>query len=166
MKTKKIKKNRGFVLLFAVMLSSIILAIALGVENIALKEINFGTSARETNNAFFAADTGAECALFNDKSNTSVFALDGTGTFPSCLGSQIPFSSPVVTDTSSATYYFIIPELGSASISCANVSVKKEDNLDGTITTTVTSKGYNNGGGQGSCIPTSNSVERELQVIY
>ena len=48
---KKIKKNRGFVILFAVTLSSILLAIALGVANIALKEIRFGTSAKDTNEA-------------------------------------------------------------------------------------------------------------------
>ena len=41
--------------------------------NISLKEIKFGTSARDTNDAFFAADTGAECALFNDKSTQTNF---------------------------------------------------------------------------------------------
>ena len=40
---KKIKKNNGFALLYAVMLSSILLAITIGVLNIALKEINFSS---------------------------------------------------------------------------------------------------------------------------
>ena len=70
MMIKKIKKNKGFVILFAVMLSSIFLAIALGVSNIAFREVTFGTSAKDANDAFFAADVGAECALFNDKNLT------------------------------------------------------------------------------------------------
>jgi len=76
---KEIKKNKGFVILFVVTLSSILLAIALGAANIALKEIKFGTSAKDTNNAFFAADTGAELALFNDK--TPNFYSIGTTNF-------------------------------------------------------------------------------------
>ena len=54
----KIKKNKGFVLIFAVTLAAILLSIALGISQIALKEIKFGTSAKDTNDAFFAADTG------------------------------------------------------------------------------------------------------------
>ena len=75
-KTKK-NKERGFVILFAVTLSSIILSIALGVANIALKEASFSTSARSTNNAFLAADTGAECALFHDRLIDSFFPVGG-----------------------------------------------------------------------------------------
>src|SRR3989338_9118014 len=63
--------GRGFVILFAVTISSILLAIALGVANIALKEIRFGTNARDTNNAFFAADTAIEYALFLNKDPNS-----------------------------------------------------------------------------------------------
>src|SRR3989344_7795571 len=76
----------GFVILFAVMISSIILAIALGVSNIAFKEIKFSTSVKDTNDAFFAADTGLECALFNDKTGGDSFAEeDGSGTI-ACEG--------------------------------------------------------------------------------
>ena len=63
---KKIKKDRGFVLLFAVTLAAIFLSIALGISQVALKENNFSTSAVDTNNAFFAADSGAEQVLYND----------------------------------------------------------------------------------------------------
>ena len=44
---KKIQNNKyyknGFVILYAMVISSILLAITLGVLNIALKEINFST---------------------------------------------------------------------------------------------------------------------------
>src|SRR6266568_1018453 len=64
----KLERSRGFVLLFAVTLAAIFLSIALGATSIALKEINFGTSAIDTNNAFYAADIGTQCALMYSNS--------------------------------------------------------------------------------------------------
>src|ERR1035437_8041543 len=109
----KVKKNRGFVILFAVTLAALLLSIALGVANIALKEIKFGTSARDTNDAFFAADSGIEQALFNDK--TVGFYPDGNVSPP-----------------------LIVFGLGSLGQSCANVIVDKR----ASPTVTITSKGY------------------------
>jgi len=57
--SKKFQYKKGFVVLFAVMLSSIILAITIGIANISIREIKFSTGAKDTNNAFFAADAGA-----------------------------------------------------------------------------------------------------------
>ena len=105
----------GFVILFAVTISSILLAIALGVSNIALKEVKFGTNARDTNNAFFAADTGAERALFIDKP-------PGSACDPPCASS------------------FVISGLGSSGQSCVKVTIGKTVEL-----TTIISKGYNIG---------------------
>src|SRR3989344_7358348 len=107
----------GFVILFAVTLSSILLAIALGVANIALKEVKFGTNARDTNNAFFAADTGIELALFNDKSSSSIYPAPGF-------------------------WNFVLSGLGSSGQGCAIVTVDKTV----PPATKIISKGYNDGG--------------------
>src|SRR3990167_1349437 len=86
---QKIKKLKsGFVILFAVTLSALLLSIALGVANIAFKELRFGTSARDTNDAFFAADTGIECALLYDKSDQAQNAFTGTAIM-NCAGANI-----------------------------------------------------------------------------
>ena len=83
--------STGFVILFAVTISAIILAIALGITNVAFKEVRFSTDARDTNDAFFAADTGAERALFLDKGNGCTplecsFTISGLGsTGQSCV---------------------------------------------------------------------------------
>lgn len=127
----------GFVILFAVTISSILLAIALGVATVALKETKFGTSARDTNDAFFAADTGTEYALFNDRSTNNAYPAPG------------PYSFPV-------------PGLGMTGQACAIVTVDKTV----ASVTTVTAKGYNSGGGSGTCNPVSSSVERELKTTY
>jgi hypothetical protein len=147
---KNIKKNKGFVILFAVMLSSILLAIALGVSNIAFREVTFGSSAKNANDAFFAADVGAECALFNDKNLT---VLDP---FPSQITCGNNPSIPVDINGT-----FILSGLGSSNRSCAIVTVTKDLILS---ITTVISKGYNNG--DVNCIHSSNSLERELEVTY
>ena len=78
--TKKIKskKQAGFVILFAVTISSIILDIALGVANISFREMKFSTNVKDSNNAFFAADTGLEYVLMNDKYPSTLYPLNAT----------------------------------------------------------------------------------------
>ena len=153
--SEKLKQSRGFVILFAVTISAILLSIALGVANIALKEVNFGTSAKDTNDAFFAADTGIECALVNDKSGGSVF-IDPNS--PSIMCN----SSTIVTNENPTTYWsFNISGLGSSSQSCAYVTVDKTN----PPITIITSKGYNIG--DTTCSPSNpNRIEREIKVTY
>jgi len=165
---KNLQKKRGFVILFAVTLSAILLAIALGVANIALKEVKFTTNARNTNNAFFAADTGAECALFNDKLVGSSFPIEGPASSITCASTTIPVSFSGTIDSSgnptTGTYNFSINSLGSLGASCAKINVFK-DKRQSPMLVVITSKGYDTGGGvPGSCNPPSNSVERELKI--
>jgi hypothetical protein len=137
----------GFVILFAVTLSAILLAIALGVANIALKEVKFGTSAKDTGDAFFAADTASEYAFFNDKPPASLCTPAPGGT---CSTS------------------FVISGLGSNAQSCAIVSVTK-DNTDvskpADIKTSIVAKGYNMG--DVTCTSSNRDrIEREIRTNY
>lgn len=155
MNLKYFKNKKGFVILFALMLSSVILAISLGVSNIALKEIAFSTSAQGTNDAFFASDTGAECALYHDRTDINAFPISGTVGAVSCSTNESGSG-----DGSTATYNFTATGLGSQGQSCAKVTIIKE--LGKTV---ITSKGYNVG--DSSCNSTSlNRVERELEITY
>jgi hypothetical protein len=152
-KIKKTKYNKGFVILFAVTLSAIILSITLGIANIALKEIKFGTSAKDSSNAFFAADTGEECALFNDKSTSTIFVSSP----PSIICNNNSIS---VAESPVSVWKFTVPGLGSGGQGCANVTVDKRTSL-----ISIVSKGYNIG--NASCNSTSTgNVERELKVTY
>ncbi len=56
----------GFVLPFAVLVSGILLAIGLSIFSITMKELLISSSGRESQFAFYAADTGGECALYWD----------------------------------------------------------------------------------------------------
>ncbi|MFH1308788.1 MAG: pilus assembly PilX N-terminal domain-containing protein, partial [Patescibacteria group bacterium] len=138
MKNKILKNNKdkGFVLLYTMILSSIILVVALSITNIALKEAQFSTSARATNEAFFAADTGAECALFYDKFTINAFpfnTVQDVAIQMNCAGQSFVASS-----NTSNSWSFIVPNLGSSENGCAIVSIVKNPE------TTIVSKGYNN----------------------
>lgn len=60
------KNNQGFVILFAVLVSSIILLISVGMYNVISKEVVLSSAARESQRAFYAADSALECALYAD----------------------------------------------------------------------------------------------------
>ena len=157
----KLQRSRGFVILFAVTLSAIFLAIALGLSNIALKELKFSTSAKDTNDAFFAADTGVECGLYYDKLGN--FPIP-SGSNPSinCAGSNI-----TVDEFPTSFWTFTVPGLGpdSSPQGCAVVTVDKTFTYPGDEDKVViTSKGYNNG--SPACTSSSNTVERQLELRY
>ncbi|KKS11174.1 hypothetical protein A2643_01835 [Candidatus Nomurabacteria bacterium RIFCSPHIGHO2_01_FULL_39_220] len=165
---QKIKKLKsGFVILFAVTLSALLLSIAIGVTNIAFKELRFGTNARDTNDAFFAADTGIECALIYDKSTTGLFVHNP----PISSSFSITCNNRPITVTENSTSYwtFHVPGLGSTTQSCAIVTVDKTDPGDSTTVPVfvITSKGYNTGSQNNNfCNPPTNAVERQLEVRY
>lgn len=147
--------SKGFVILFTVVVSSIILAITLSVADILYKEMKFSTSAKDTNEAFFSADTGAECALYYDRTDPLKNAFSGSaGPNISCAGDSITISG------ASPLWNFVISGLGYTGQGCAKISVDKSNSP----LTTVISKGYNDGGSP--CIPGENSVERQLELTY
>ncbi|MEK7113292.1 MAG: pilus assembly PilX N-terminal domain-containing protein [Patescibacteria group bacterium] len=161
-KNKVIKeKNKGFVLLYSMMLSAVLLTITLSVLNISLREIKFSTSGKETNDAFFAADTGAECALYYDRPDIDRFVPPTNDpNVPLNCSRDIPLSNG---SNNLWNYSFQITDLGSDGNGCAKVQVLKDRNGP-LIKTTITSKGYNNGGS--SCIFDDFSVERLIKLTY
>ncbi len=56
--------QRGFTILFAVLIGSILLAIGLAIFDITVRELRLSSIAREAQLAVYAADSGAECALY------------------------------------------------------------------------------------------------------
>ena len=149
-------KNNGFVVLYTMILASIILAIAMGILRIALKEANFSVSARAGNEAFFAADTGAECALFYDKSDSALNVFSGTLDQMKCAGQNILVSS-IGSSAGSGSWSFEVHNLGESGKACADVTLTRDATSN---TTTIISIGYNN------CYTNSGVAVRELKVTY
>ncbi len=142
--------QKGFVILFTVLVSSIVLAIALGITNIALKEVLLSGSARDGEYAFFAADTGAECALYWDIKHA---AFGQTPIVPDCRGSSVTMTA------SSSPFIF---NFDSAS-GCAVVTVDKSD----PTITKIESLGYNMDCNVLQTTPENpRIVERAIRVTY
>jgi hypothetical protein len=63
---KHMKTQPAFTLLIASLIGSILLTLAIFMISIAQKEVLLSTLGRDSQYAFYAADAGAECALFWD----------------------------------------------------------------------------------------------------
>ena len=61
-----IKREKGFLVLIAVMVSMILLSIGMFIAMIAVREIKLSSSVKASQTAFFAADSVMECALFKE----------------------------------------------------------------------------------------------------
>jgi hypothetical protein len=66
MKGINIKKNKGFALLFSVLIASLLLTIGLSILSIALKELDISSATERSIHAFYAADSGVECVKYWD----------------------------------------------------------------------------------------------------
>jgi Tfp pilus assembly protein PilX len=150
--------QKGFTLFVSLVLASTLLLIATGVVNLALKQSLISSSGKESQLAYYAADTGMECALFWDVKNPdgeqSAFATSTTSTISCNKDAANPLNEWVVGggEVSVVEYITFLPDPY-----CAKVTVTK--NVDGT--TLVESMGYN------TCDPTnSRRVERAVRASY
>jgi len=161
------KQERGFVILFAVVLTSIILAITLGLAEISFREVVFSSTGPESNEAFFAADTGAECALYYDFQGTKSFFGINPSSVDSLVATAVANCAGVALDLHQGTavgpWVFYLPNLGAEREACAKVTVTKTFSPD---TTSIISEGYNIGEGTDCASTSTRRVERRLEVNY
>lgn len=158
--------ERGVAILFSVLLTSVLLAVAVGIANVSYREQVFSLEARDSSKAFFAADTGVECGLLYDKEG--VFASTTPASPSSCHGTV-----PVI--SSSGTFYDFSLDFASTG-TCARVFVEKAHDPDGagplaSDHTEIRSYGYNlrTNGTTGLCPATTSAlrtVNRALRIYY
>jgi hypothetical protein len=164
----------GFAMLFAVLVSSVLLSIGISIFNLTIKELILSSSGRESQFAFYAADTGAECAIYWDFRGTNVFATStdartSNPAIPTCVaGTTIdvttvnPGGTYGITsqNSNSAETQFSLSIPNTPAPYCVIVRVKKLTN-SGLQTTRIDSRGYN------TCDTTDiTRVERALKVCY
>lgn len=155
MKKKLLQKNKGFVVLFTVLIASVVLAMALGIANIALKQIVLTASATDANKSFYAADMGVECALYHDLKLTTAFEPGWTG----AIGCGEVTLIPVMQQTPGSDIFIFEINIPSPSgDACADVTVNKSS----LSLTVVTSRGTNSLCGFSG----SRTVERVIEVTY
>jgi len=64
---KSIQNQQGFVVLYASVISALLLLIAGGIFSLTVKETVLSSVARGSQIAFYAADSAMECALYRDR---------------------------------------------------------------------------------------------------
>ncbi len=140
----------------AVVITGTLLLIATSLVSLAAKQSLISNSGRESQLAFYAADTGMECALYwdaNAPSGISAFATS-TGTIISCNKDLQNTGNEWVVGGSSVSVIDTITFLPEPY--CATVTVTKNGNE-----TLIEARGYN------TCDPANpRRVERAVRADY
>ncbi len=156
---KKINKNNGYALLFTIVVVSIMIAMASGISNSISKQIILSSTARDSQVAFYEADTAAECALYaNSKGGGFVITTSMGSQFPCGLddtNSQVVLN---VAETFSGSQIYNFTPPSSQKGTCFRFTM---DESGGPTDTTADAYGYN-------ICDTANkrSVERGIELIF
>lgn len=182
MKKNSTQKNKGFTLLFAVIVSVLVLSVGASLITLAIKQVRLSGSARDSQFAFYASNTGIECAQYWDFHNEIgadigdgfAFKPAGAGGYGdtdqvTCLGIKIIDPAKIL-DPAESNFTYASSGLISTSTFriqfpdqeyCADVTVTKEINADDTIDTKIVSNGYN------TCDPNNpRRIQRGLEINY
>jgi hypothetical protein len=164
--------QKGFTILVAVVTAGILLIIAMSIGGIALKEQVLSAANKESQIAFYAADTGMECALYWDQKMGYFAPTTNPATGEIITQSGIPTidcnnnnvtSMALTTGTNSYSYTFMINNLsvgnGSA-VTCSVVEVDKDTSSATSTKTDIYSYGYN------TCNASLTRVERGIEGHY
>lgn len=160
----ELKKNKGFTVLFAVIVSALVLAIGISIANITLKQIRISSLGRESQIAFYSADSGAECVMYYDLVGEA-FGTSSPTVPIHCFGEEraVIFDPLGEGDNEHATTTIVINDTTSSAGLCATVEIGKHDTdgdgyLDKTI---ILSRGYNVCNGDSTRL-----LERGLRIRY
>ncbi len=153
--------QRGFALLVAIVLSTVALSITLALTSLAFKSLLLASSARESQYAFYAADSALECALYFDSHSQNRFIYStGQAAGIVCGGiSTYGGSGNIPGVTSSGTTKFESSWFTVNGSDCARITVYKESSG----ATTLFGTGVNV-----ACSDLENprAVERGLRATY
>ena len=127
--------SRGFTLLLSALIVSIVLAIGASISGLAQKELTLSSIGRDSQFAFYTADSGAECALYWDI-RRHIFSVEAPPEKLSCGGQETLVTTN--SDSSSTKFTFEYESNGY----CVDVSVVKSPNDSGSFSTDVRADGF------------------------
>jgi Tfp pilus assembly protein PilX len=167
------KSNRGITLLIAVLVTSVIMAIALTILSISFKQFKISSSAKESVLSIYAADAGIECALLWDirgieLRGEAVFATSTESSYLggaiNCFGTDISSVWSINPNGTAGAITTFQVEFAQAPQNCVIIEVEKIVLTPETALTEMSSKGYNV-----PCLEINTSpiaVERAIRVKY
>jgi hypothetical protein len=159
--------QKGFTLLLAALIASIVLSLGAAIFAIAQKELALSSIGRNSQFAFYAADTAAECALY----------WDVRGSFATSSDSHNPAASVACAQTNSTVTFVAVSQAATSTFTlslafndptkpyCANVSVAKSRSaLTNGIVTVVRADGFSTGCTTISTDP--QALQRSVELHY
>ncbi len=150
-------KNRGFTLFIAIVISATLLLVSSGIISVAVKEAFLTTANRHSQEAFYAADTGIECALFWDLKNPGGLSAFATSTTANITCNGQSFTVGGSSGQSDFTLSFS-PEQYCTEVRVIRRRAQPSLNIK---STTIQAYGYN------TCDPTNpRRVQRAIGVSY
>ena len=174
------KKESGFTLFMALVISSALLLGSYGIASALLNQLKTSSSLKESHKAYVAADSGIECATYYDNPVRNAFSTTTVYTgIVGCSGKLISNNDTLspISGTAIIGGGGIVPESPSVGLSghsatpsvfrvvygdnsCSLIYVTKYQDSTGALSqTTLDSRGYN------ICDPTNpQRVERALKV--
>lgn len=149
---QKSKKEKGFTLLLAALFASIALLLGSSIYSIVSKELTLSSIGQDSQYAFYAADTAAECALYWDSRtdehpNTFATSSASQGTASAITCDTV--SAPLTIASSNANAATTTLEINSLFMTngaggyCADVTVSKtQTGTSSAEHTLITANGY------------------------
>lgn len=135
------KLHKGYTLLFAVLLTSVILSISISILTIARKEVLLSSNAKESFVAAYIADGSIDCAIYNIRYGNSFTA--NANELIDCgnkLDIDVDYTVP---GTGQVRYTFYVADAAAVDLSpCAKVTVDKYTSPQRVV---IESRGYNMG---------------------
>src|SRR3989338_8838265 len=148
-------ERRGFTILYAALVSSLLLSISLGIYNISIKQYVLSSSAIDSQLAIYTDAIKGVFESPNEADNASVSSQIKCG--------EDDITTATSYDTGEVTTRFETNFSSSASgdLQCAKVKIEKKWNDSNTdVITRIESRGYN------YCTTNPRKVERALRVTY
>lgn len=159
---QKSTKQSGFVILFTILITVIIIMMGLGIYSVATRETVLSGTSREAQAAFYAADAGIECALYAQSLGEDSPLTENGGTF------DCGNNDAVLVTYTGESYEFDILVGSGTSATCAHVTVFDEMLNGAIVGRRAIAQGYN------ICNPSTAKpirtnpmlVERDLDTTY
>lgn len=155
----KMKNKKGYAILFTVIIIGSISALAAGLANTTYKQLILSSLVKNSQSAFYQADTAADCALYAElvyfDEKPDLFKNGGAWVCGKQDLKILPLGDEFIS-------YNIYPEDEESVNPCFRINVKKFPPVDTeTQGVKITAKGYN-------ICDTNNPrvVEREIEINY
>lgn len=174
--------QRGIAIFYAVVVGGLVLVMSFAITQIAFREVRFSALSSRSQHAFYASNSGLECALYWDlkeaQFSTQVFPNDINEKDIECAGDKVadfeqsytPPDPNTGSNTGTSpdgtgpygtyTSTFTVNGLGIDGDSCADVEVLKNWGGSSELKTTILVNGRDN------CSASGRGIERSIEVEY